>query len=103
MGVLFLLLTAVIVWLLTFRIVVLVGRDDMVIRNPLRTWVVALDDIVSLTPEYEGLVVRTRNGKKITAIAIQRWNLTLFLRRRSRAEDAVDAILARQRHRPSAN
>src|SRR4051794_8342036 len=58
MGVLFLLLTAVIVWLLTFRIVVLVGRDDMVIRNPLRTFVVELDDIASLTPEYEGLVVR---------------------------------------------
>lgn len=98
-GVAFLGLAGLIVWLMTFRTIVAVGRDAMVIRNPLRTVVVDLDDIASLTPEYEGLVVRTTQGKKMTAVAIQRWNLTLFFRRRSRADDAVDLILERQRAR----
>lgn len=98
-GAVFLGIAGLIVWLMTFRTIVAVGRDAMVIRNPLRTFVVELDDIATLTPEYEGLVVRTSQGKKMTAVAIQRWNLTLFFRRRSRAEDAVDLILERQRAR----
>lgn len=96
-GAVFLGIAGVTVWLATFRIMVAVGHDSMVIRNPLRTYVLKLDDIVSLTPEYEGLAVRTRQGSELTAVAIQRWNLTLFLRRRSRADDAVDLILEHQK------
>lgn len=98
-GVVFLGVAGLIVWLATFRTIVAVGRDAIVVRNPLRTFVVGLDDIASLSPEYEGLVVRTSQGEKVTAVAIQRWNLTLFFGRRSRADDAVDLILERQRAR----
>lgn len=93
----FLLIATAIIWTVTFRVPVAVSSDRLVIRNPIRTHIIRLTDIVEIEPEYEGLRITTMDGRVLTAVAIQRWNVTAFLRRRSRADDAVDFIRSRQR------
>jgi hypothetical protein len=83
-------------WELVVRIKAVVGSEHLLVRNPLRTHVLALGDIASVDPEYEGLRIRTIEGRRLTVVAVQRYNVALFLRRRSRADDVKELIQRRR-------
>jgi hypothetical protein len=68
-------------------------EDFLIIRN-LRPRRISYSDIDEIRPEYEGLVVKA-HGRRFVAIAIQRWNISLFLKRRTRADVVTDEIRRR--------
>lgn len=83
-------------YLMTFRVLVAYTEDHVLVRN-VRSRVVLRRDVVAAEPTYEGLVLRTAQGKRLTAAALPRYNLSLFLRRTGRA-DAVAHDLMRGAH-----
>lgn len=91
-GVGFLVVAAVEVWLAWSRIRVAIGRDPMMIRNPVRTYVVSLRDIERMEPQYEGRRIWTAGGREIVAVAVERHKIATWLGRRSKAYDVVDLI-----------
>ena len=82
--------------LLVLRPVVAVDEEVVLVRNPFRVYIIPLSGVVEMRPEWEGLRIETSDGKSVAALALQRWNLTLFLKRRSRAEVAIEHIRRRQ-------
>ncbi len=83
-------------WFMTARVRLAVGDNLVVVRNPFRSTVIRLEEISDVQPEYEGLKIRTADGRSVTALAVQRWNLSLFLGRRSRADQVADLIRKRR-------
>lgn len=82
---------AMIIWPLSLRL----GRDTLEVRNIFRRRVIELRHVVSVTPEYEGLNISLESGKNVRSLAIQRHNIALFLRRRTRADAIAEEILRR--------
>ena len=79
-------------WLM-FYVRLILSEDAVIIRN-IRTQTIRYADIESVEPMYEGLVVKA-NGRRHVALAIQRWNISLFLRRRTRADRIADEVQRR--------
>lgn len=92
-GALVVLMSVVAAAWLMFYIRLVLATDTLIIRN-VRTRSIAYADIEQVQPEYEGLVVRT-GERKFVALAIQRWNISLILRRRTRADLITDEIRRR--------
>lgn len=85
----------VIWWLLAWRPYICLTSTALVVRNPLRLTVIPLAEVVE--PDPGGIRVARRSGRPIYAWAVQKWNLSLWLNRRARADDVVDAINGRRR------
>lgn len=94
-GICFIAVALWIVWMVSARIVLAIGRDRVLIRNPLRTHVVELSAIADVKPQYEGLRIDTVDGRSIIAVAVQHWNISLFLKRRTRADRITELIQQR--------
>lgn len=82
------------VWRCAFHCSIELSSDTLVVRNPFTTQVVQLADIVTVESGYSGIEIRLRNGKKRTAWAVQRANLSLLLRRETRSDRIVAEIRA---------
>lgn len=85
------------VWLVSFRIALRIEPTTLTVRNPLHTHVVEIADVVGAAPAYAGLRLTVRGGKQITVFAIQRHNIAIALRRRTRADRLAEELLARAR------
>jgi hypothetical protein len=85
------------VWIAVFRIAVRIEPTTLIIRNPLRTRVVEIADLIGAVPAYAGLQLTVRGGKRITVVAVQRHNLAIALRRQTRADRLGEELLARAR------
>jgi hypothetical protein len=84
-------------YLAVFRIRVVVTTDQLHIYNPFRTRVVSLGDIDRVEQEYEGMKLRLKNGKAITVTAIQKWNVSVWLGRTTRADQVANLVNQRVR------
>ena len=91
-GLLVLLLPLPLVWLFAFRPRLALEGEEVVIRNPLRSWRVPAADIESVWPGYSGIELRRRDGSKITAWAVQKSNLAHASRRRTRADGVAEQV-----------
>jgi hypothetical protein len=67
-------------------------EDGVVVRNPVRTVVVPWSDVERCLPSSLGLVVERRSGRAVVAWAVQKSNLSRWLRRRTRADDVAAAL-----------
>jgi hypothetical protein len=61
--------------------------SSLVVVNPVRTQVIALQDIVDATPGAAGLVIETASVRHVRAFAVQTSHLAEWLRLPSRADD----------------
>ncbi len=70
--------------------------DDRIIRivNPFASHVLRLNEVVAIEPSYSGLEIRSADGGKTTAWAVQRSNYSLFVGRRTRSDRVADEIRA---------
>lgn len=82
---------------LGLRPLAVMGAREIYIRNPARSHIVNIVDIVSLEQTWEGLHLQLVDGTTTNIWAIQKWNVAVFLKRRTAADDAADQIRGRQR------
>ncbi|GIF65354.1 hypothetical protein Ais01nite_33890 [Asanoa ishikariensis] len=88
-------LAAVLVPLLfALRPAVILTGTDVEVRNPLRTRRVPLAEITDAKTGYGGLRIETRDGRAITAWAVQKSNVASWSGRHTRADEVADAIRA---------
>ena len=75
-----------------------VKADDsgVTVRNPLSLRHIAYEEIVSCTPSYNGLVIRTTSGV-VVAFAVQKSNLAKWFHIDTRADDVARFIGDRAR------
>lgn len=87
-------LLAVLVWLFAFRPALAVTGTEVVVTNPWGTRRIPLADVAGAEGGYFGLAVRRRSGGSVTAWAVQKSNGATWSGRRTRADEAADAIRA---------
>jgi hypothetical protein len=66
--------------------------NELVIVNLLRERRLNWGAIASAEPGYWGVVIRTKDGRRVTATAVQKSNASTLLGRRTRSDDLVDVI-----------
>jgi hypothetical protein len=82
---------------------VAVSREALIVRNPLVKRRIPWSEIASCVPSYYGLQIGTHNGRTVTAVAIPKGNLSLWLNRLTRPDRICQLILteaARGRNTP---
>lgn len=69
-----------------------VTKAALVVRNPLRRWVIPWEEIVDVRPGYSGLTIQRVTKSPIVAWAVQKMNISVWLGWRTRADDVSEAI-----------
>ncbi|GAA1844969.1 PH domain-containing protein [Asanoa iriomotensis] len=89
--------------LLALRPAVTLTDTEVEVRNPLRTRRLPLGEVVDAKTGYGGLRIETRDGRAVSAWAVQKSNLASWSGRHTRADEVADAIrkAARRRARVS--
>jgi len=77
--------------------ILVVATDRLLVYNVFRTRCVRLHDIDRVEDEYEGLRLRLKNGKRVTVTAIQKWNVSRWRGRPTRADHVAELIMDRVR------
>jgi hypothetical protein len=62
------------------------------VQNPIVSFSLARDATTQVLPGFYGLEIATRDGDLAIAWAVQRSNLTRWLKRRTRADDVADVL-----------
>ncbi|GHJ47383.1 hypothetical protein Cs7R123_47250 [Catellatospora sp. TT07R-123] len=78
--------------LATLRPRVTLTDTELIVRNPMRTYQVALADVASVDNGYSGLVVVLRDDTKLQVWAVQKSNLARLLNRQTRSDEVAAAI-----------
>ncbi len=78
-------LLAVLWWVLYGRPRLCLTDRALVVRN-VRVHRIPLEDVVSVTPGYGGLVIDRLTGRAVSAWAVQKWNVSWMLGRETRAD-----------------
>ena len=91
-------------WRLAFHPRLVLTNATVIVVNPIRTTVIPLDQIAPrVSCGYYGLTIKYLDGtsmRSVTAWAVQKANLSTWLHRHARADDAVRAIAEAARHSP---
>jgi hypothetical protein len=78
-------------------------RDEGIfVRNPFRAILIRWEEIEDCEPGYYGLRIRRRTGGPITAVGVQKGNISEWLNRRTKADQVCDRVLARREALPPA-
>ena len=83
-------------WLGILRLRLVVTNRGLTVHTVFKTHVVPFTELQDLDQEYEGLRLRLANGKKIVVLAVQRWNISLWSGRHTRADRIREEILRRK-------
>ncbi len=78
-------------WRFGLRPRITAETEGVMVRNPGQETFVPWDDIVDASAGYSGITIKTANGE-LTAWAVQKWNLSRWFGRRTRADDVADFI-----------
>lgn len=73
---------------------------ELVVANPIRTRQIPVHDIVGVVPGYSGLVIsyRDQGAVRFTAAwAVQKANVSAWMKRRTRSDEVAAAILSAAR------
>lgn len=79
-------------WLCAVKPRLSVFEHELVIRNPLATRTVAMNDLTGVEAGYGGLVLTLRGGDQIRVWAVQKSNVANWLGRRVRADEVADLL-----------
>lgn len=85
-------LAAVWLWRGFVRSSITLTRQELLIRNPIRTYRVPLTDVTSATAGYSGIVITTSSREDICAWAVQKSNLAEWCGWETRADRVAAAI-----------
>lgn len=67
-------------------------QNSLIIVNPIRRLEVGLAEIADISSGYSGLEIRLRDGRMLTAWAVQRTNAALVAGRETRSDRIADII-----------
>jgi hypothetical protein len=82
-------------WAQILRPRVVVGAESIEIRNGRRSATISLRDVYFCSPGYDGLTIRCGDGSVHVAPYPQKWNLSGWIGRRTKADDATKLIMER--------
>jgi hypothetical protein len=80
---------------LAFRPHITVTSTGLVVQSPIQRANMKFADILWVRPGYYGLLIRTRDGRVVSAWAVQKSNAARWAKKRTRADDVADAIISR--------
>ena len=83
------------VWRKAFVPFVALMPHDLIVQNRLSNTSIPYADIKGVSGGYYGLIIRLRQGRVVTAWAVQKSNAARWLNKRTRVDDVADAIMAR--------
>jgi hypothetical protein len=78
-------------WRFGLRPRITADAEGVRVRNPGQETFLPWHDILDASAGYSGITIKTPNGE-LTAWAVQKWNLSRWLGRRTRADDVADFI-----------
>jgi hypothetical protein len=90
-------LVAVASWRYGLHPAIIAAPDGLTIRNPWRTHVLEWDDVLDCQPGYYGLAISDRHGGRFSAWAVQRSNVAMWSKLRTRADEVAEALARRAR------
>lgn len=67
-------------------------QTELVIRNPVLTYQVKLEDIIDVRPGYSGIEVMKSDGSKVSAWAVQKANYSAWAGKETRADVVASCI-----------
>ncbi|ELS51482.1 hypothetical protein STVIR_7500 [Streptomyces viridochromogenes Tue57] len=76
----------------SFRTSLTLTDHEVIIRNLGWTRTVPLATVTRVHAGYGGIEIETSQGRYVTAMAVQKANVSLWLGRRTRADDVAEAI-----------
>jgi hypothetical protein len=85
-------LVAVGLWRGGVRASLTLTEQELLIKNPIRTYRVPLIDVTSATPGYSGIVITTSSDENVCAWAVQKSNIADWSGWRTRADDVAAVI-----------
>ena len=87
---------ALAIWRWTVHPLLAVSAAGITVRNPLRSYVVAWEDVVAVAPTSLGLAMKLRGGgRPLVAWAVTKSNVAIRLGRRSRADEVAEYVVGR--------
>jgi hypothetical protein len=79
-------------WLYVLRPWIAADSGGVTVRNPLSIRRFPYSDIAAATPGYYGIAIRTRSGRGVVAVAVQKSNLSVWMNREVRADRVARLI-----------
>ena len=73
---------------------VILSGEELIVRNPFKTHRLPLLRVKSVEPGYSGTVFTMYGGSRVTAWAVQKSNIATWTKKRTRADEMVDAVVA---------
>jgi hypothetical protein len=73
-------------WLYILRPWIAADSESVTVRNPMTIRRFRYPDITAAKPGYHGIAIRTRSGRGIVAVAVQKSNLSWWTNREVRAD-----------------
>lgn len=73
-------------YLVVIRPAIVATSSGILVRNPLRTRHLAWSEVRHISPGYSGITFERANGRSVTARAIQKSNVSVALKRQTRAD-----------------
>jgi hypothetical protein len=71
---------------------VAVGSEGIEVQNPVRRHQISWSNVIGVTPGYSGLSFQTKDGKTVTAWAVQKSNLATWRGKETRADRVAAEI-----------
>lgn len=94
-GVTVVALACLAVWAFAFRPRLCVDGTAVEIQNPLRRHRLEAPEVTDIWVAYSGIRFERSSGPPVTAWAVQEWNLSKMLHRRTRAQEVAEALRQR--------
>jgi len=89
------------VWRFAFVPRIVLGTGSVTVYNPILHTSIDYADIETATPGYSGLTIVGRNGRRVSAWAVQKSNAARWVHKQTRADEVAQAIMARVTDRPA--
>jgi hypothetical protein len=87
---------ALAIWRWTVHPLLGVSADGITVRNPLRSYLVAWEDVVAVAPTALGLAIKRRGGgRPLVAWAVTKSDVAIRLGRRTRADEVAEYVVGR--------
>ena len=80
-------------WRLALVPQIAAAESGIVVDNPFGRTIVPWDDVADVVPGYAGLIIRRRDGRAVTAWAVQKANASKWMHRRTRADEVAEGLL----------
>jgi hypothetical protein len=84
---------AFLIWRLGTHPAIIATPREVIVRNPWSTYALPWEEIRECSASYYGIGITGRRGGEVYAWAVPKWNLSIWLHRRTRADEVADFLM----------